>query len=352
VQKVRHATLKAKKWKEAAGTFFNSTEKPTMQEAKELLEAGDKLNLICSEIKVLRNAVRTARAWANRVRRCKVDQAGANSASVTKLLSEHDSLMLTMPNEFCKLTAALRGYCICRQPYDGFMVGCDGCGDWYHGPCVGVTEARADKDKFLCVRCCLKKIFKISASTVATEIRKWSDPTELRKARQYEAQKHQRKVRKEKRDIENLALKTESLAAELNGLEAGPLKEHGSEVVEAVAQVAGTEGVAVSPCESETKTEAPSPPSDGQPQPDNVQNQIQTEQSKSPVGSESNGVPPQIISSVLPVPAVGSSTAQVTEDPLMKRKRGKLPVVIENQCVASNYVVLTTSCFLQKSRLN
>lgn len=321
-----------------------------MQEAKELLEAGDKLNLMCNEIKVLRNAVRTARAWANRVRRCKMDQGGANSASVTKLLSEHDSLMLTMPNEFCKLTAALRGYCICRQPYDGFMVGCDGCGDWFHGPCVSVTEARADKDKFLCVRCCLKKVFKISASTVATEIRKWSDPTELRKARQYEAQKHQRKVRKEKRDIENLALKTESLATELNRLEAGSLKEHGSEVVEVVAQATGTEGVAVSPCESETKTEAPSPPSDGQP--DSVQNQMQTEQSKSPVGSQSNGVPPQIISSDLPVPAVGSSTVQVTEDPLMKRKRGKPPVVIEESMFACNYVVLNTSSFLQKSRLN
>jgi len=35
-------------------------------------------------------------------------------------------------------------YCLCRQPYveGSFMLACDICDDWYHGPCVGVSEVR------------------------------------------------------------------------------------------------------------------------------------------------------------------------------------------------------------------
>lgn len=33
-------------------------------------------------------------------------------------------------------------YCDCRQPHGGrFMIGCDGCEEWYHGDCVGIREA-------------------------------------------------------------------------------------------------------------------------------------------------------------------------------------------------------------------
>lgn len=35
-------------------------------------------------------------------------------------------------------------WCICRKPYGNhFMISCDICQDWFHGHCVGVTEARA-----------------------------------------------------------------------------------------------------------------------------------------------------------------------------------------------------------------
>ncbi|XP_067660501.1 nucleosome-remodeling factor subunit BPTF-like [Haliotis asinina] len=36
-------------------------------------------------------------------------------------------------------------YCHCRQPEDGgFMIACDGCDEWFHGDCVGVTESMAE----------------------------------------------------------------------------------------------------------------------------------------------------------------------------------------------------------------
>ncbi|KAI8504256.1 transcription initiation factor TFIID subunit 3 [Branchiostoma belcheri] len=41
----------------------------------------------------------------------------------------------------------------CSRPDDGSpMVGCDNCDDWYHWPCVGITEEPTE-DKWFCPRC-------------------------------------------------------------------------------------------------------------------------------------------------------------------------------------------------------
>ncbi|KAJ3026153.1 hypothetical protein HDV00_012144, partial [Rhizophlyctis rosea] len=46
-------------------------------------------------------------------------------------------------------------YCICRTGHDGeeFMVACDGCEEWFHGRCVGVTPAIALEREYFCERC-------------------------------------------------------------------------------------------------------------------------------------------------------------------------------------------------------
>jgi len=47
-------------------------------------------------------------------------------------------------------------YCLCKQPYDEskFYIGCDVCQDWFHGTCVGITQAEADYiDNYVCPRC-------------------------------------------------------------------------------------------------------------------------------------------------------------------------------------------------------
>ena len=38
-----------------------------------------------------------------------------------------------------------------------FYVGCDFCQDWFHGTCVGITQAEADgMDEYKCPNCCRK----------------------------------------------------------------------------------------------------------------------------------------------------------------------------------------------------
>ncbi|KXJ21067.1 Lysine-specific demethylase 7A [Exaiptasia diaphana] len=47
-------------------------------------------------------------------------------------------------------------YCICRKPYDSsqFMIGCDSCGEWFHGSCVGIQEHQAsDIERYHCPNC-------------------------------------------------------------------------------------------------------------------------------------------------------------------------------------------------------
>lgn len=45
--------------------------------------------------------------------------------------------------------------------------------EWYHGPCIGVSESKAGKfEKFACIRCAMKDVFDSSASAAVGLIRK------------------------------------------------------------------------------------------------------------------------------------------------------------------------------------
>ncbi|XP_050072820.1 uncharacterized protein LOC126560913 [Anopheles maculipalpis] len=47
-------------------------------------------------------------------------------------------------------------HCICQTPYDDskFYVGCDLCNNWFHGDCVGISEAESKKiTEYICSEC-------------------------------------------------------------------------------------------------------------------------------------------------------------------------------------------------------
>jgi PHD-finger/PLU-1-like protein len=214
VQKVRGLSNRSKTWAEKARKVLDGGMKLSLQDAKNLLDAGEKLKVNSQEIRTLRAALRAARGWSNKVKRCNLELGSVHVSNVRDLIDEYenDSFLVEMPEEFATLQQATQSYCVCRRPYSGFMIGCDECEDWYHGPCIGVSESRADRfDKYVCIRCSVKNIFKNSASAAVRIVRKWTNRSDKKKARQVEYQKHQRKVRKETKDIEKFRSEIEKL---------------------------------------------------------------------------------------------------------------------------------------------
>jgi hypothetical protein len=216
IAKVQSLEKRTQTWAEMAGEQLSSGSKLSQHDAKSLLDEGEKFGIMTSELRALRAAVKAANGWATRVKRCKPESGKADSKIIQDLLDEHESLLIEMPEEAKRLKKAVKAYCICRRPYDGFMVGCDSCDDWFHGPCIGVNESKAGKvDKYVCVRCQLTKVYESSAATCAAVIKKWTSVAELRKARQSDMQKYQRKLRKEIKDIEKLSERRDRIREEI-----------------------------------------------------------------------------------------------------------------------------------------
>ena len=147
------------------------------------------------------------------------DESQAPINELKELIAEHNQFLVKMPEQAEQLKEMLCGYCLCRRPYDGFMVGCDSCEEWYHGPCVGLTEQQAEKcDKYVCIRCSALKQYEMCADKALFVVKKWTSPKDLQKARASENQRHQRKIREKKREQEKLTATIEKVSQELKDL--------------------------------------------------------------------------------------------------------------------------------------
>lgn len=219
VSKIRSLAVKVAEWTDRAREEMKAGKKLDMQYAKALLDSGEKLKVNSEELRLLKAEFRATRMWSSRVRKCNNGQSSMDVNDIKQLIKEHDSLLIELPEELEELQQATVGYCICRRPYEGFMIGCDHCEEWYHGVCVGVTESRAERcEKYACIRCSSKKCFEMGAAFAAGLIRKWTCRKDLRKARQVDYQKIQRKFRKEKKDIEKMELAIAEAARQLRAI--------------------------------------------------------------------------------------------------------------------------------------
>lgn len=203
VKKVRDLTERTDAWIEIAKNTIDSEERLKMADLKMHIDEGDKLGIACPELRELKAGLKAAKNWANRVKKCKPELCVADMSDINALVDDYESLLVEMPDEIARLNQAIKHYCICRGPYDGQMISCEECGDMFHASCLGMSKSRAEKiDKYTCIRCSVKKMFRTSSTTVASIVKKWTCDKELHKARQIEVQKYQRKSRKESKDIE------------------------------------------------------------------------------------------------------------------------------------------------------
>jgi|TARA_B110001450_G_scaffold234257_1_gene238117 hypothetical protein len=127
VSKIRGLSVKVSKWINETRELLESNEKIAMQDAKNQMETGEKLKVVIEELKQLKAKIRAARSWSNKATKCNLKQGSIHVSDVKKLIEEHEVLLIGFPDELDILKQATVGYCICRRPYDGFMIGCDHC---------------------------------------------------------------------------------------------------------------------------------------------------------------------------------------------------------------------------------
>ena len=223
VLRVKKRAKDATAWLTNVVDIVNSGRKIPMNEAKVITDEGEKLNISCPEYKTLRAALKATRGWLLRVKKCGAANGHAQVAVavVTELINEHNSFLVTAMDELSILKQAMCGYCICRQPYEGFMIGCDGCEEWYHGSCIGLSQEQAQKfDKYVCVRCSTLRIYSDYAASVAGILRKWTSAKGLAMARLADSQRYGRKVRSAERDLSKTKSDLENYERELSAIRA------------------------------------------------------------------------------------------------------------------------------------
>eukprot|EP00522_Entomoneis_paludosa_P015451 CAMPEP_0172443972 /NCGR_PEP_ID=MMETSP1065-20121228/4143_1 /TAXON_ID=265537 /ORGANISM="Amphiprora paludosa, Strain CCMP125" /LENGTH=1927 /DNA_ID=CAMNT_0013194385 /DNA_START=54 /DNA_END=5837 /DNA_ORIENTATION=- len=225
VANIRNLTEKCNQWIESTASALESDEKIPFSEAKIMLEEGNRLGILSKELRALRNGVKAARSWSNKLKKLSPDQAQAKSNLVQILLDEYEDMMISLPEEHKRLSHSVKNYCLCRRPFEGFMVKCEKCNDFYHGACVGISQARAEKkpiDNYVCVRCLVEKVFQASNSCIAGILRKWTSGADLKKARLADFQKQQRKTRRETKELEKLRMEAQKLSEEVAKLNETP----------------------------------------------------------------------------------------------------------------------------------
>ena len=120
--------------------------------------------------------MKAAKHWLQKMKKSGIDKGEASVEELEVLLKEAQAMPIDLAKHTEILQSATQQYCICRAPYEGFMIGCDTCDEWYHGPCVGITESQAARcERWICPRCSIIQMMKSLANEAMQVIQRIDD---------------------------------------------------------------------------------------------------------------------------------------------------------------------------------
>ncbi|GLD93334.1 hypothetical protein PINS_up001926 [Pythium insidiosum] len=206
LDEVKKAKLWLTKLKKRLKTLMTkNVSRLTLPIARSLVEEGEEIALELPPFELLKEHVDTAVDWEKRVQDSGLETGQARIANLLALLDEYDRARLVIDLDMHRdvLVSATERYCVCRQPYDGFMIGCDHCDDWFHDNCIGLSKEKAEKaDGYTCPSCNVLQDLSTTLHRVATAQDKlWVD---VDYAKHYEKQHGAatRKVKREEKALE------------------------------------------------------------------------------------------------------------------------------------------------------
>ncbi|CAK6447258.1 unnamed protein product [Pipistrellus nathusii] len=92
------------------------------------------------------------------------DREGKSEGRTASGVTEEDPGSSVKHKPECEVYDPNALYCICRQPHNNrFMICCDRCEEWFHGDCVGISEARGrllerNGEDYICPNCTILQV--------------------------------------------------------------------------------------------------------------------------------------------------------------------------------------------------
>lgn len=105
----------------------------------------------------------------------KDDKDGVFERAVVQGVTEEEPKGLGKHKPECEVYDPNTLYCICRKPHNNrFMICCDRCEEWFHGDCVGISEARGrllerNGEDYICPNCTILQVQDESTSDSAEQ---------------------------------------------------------------------------------------------------------------------------------------------------------------------------------------
>ncbi|CAH0475551.1 unnamed protein product [Peronospora belbahrii] len=197
----------------------------SMAAARSLVEEGEDIAIDIPVFDFLKEHLEIASDWENRVLGSGIETGQARVGNLLALLNEYECARLVIDLDMHRnvLQTATERYCICRQPFDGLMIGCDYCDDWFHDNCIGMSKEKAEKvEHYTCPSCMILEELAAmlqQAKVVGQRSNLW-DMHEYAKAFEKDHASALRKVKREEKTVERTEMLLFSCNNQINQLRA------------------------------------------------------------------------------------------------------------------------------------